>query len=240
MGEGGAVLTDKPHLQVLIDSFRDWGRDCWCDPGKDNTCGKRFEWQLGSLPCGYDHKYTYSHVGYNLKATDMQAALGASQIEKLPHFIERRKENFRYLYSALKPLEDWLMLPEATPGSDPSWFGFPIGVRENAPFRREDLTRALEANKIGTRLLFGGNLLRQPAYEGCEHRVIGKLPNTDFAMNGVFWIGVYPGLTTAMLDFVAESILEFARTAKLPFSIALDSHPKKLQESRESKLSLLP
>ena len=240
MGEGGAVLTDKPHLQVLIDSFRDWGRDCWCDPGKDNTCGKRFEWQLGSLPCGYDHKYTYSHVGYNLKATDMQAALGASQIEKLPHFIERRKENFRYLYSALKPLEDWLMLPEATPGSDPSWFGFPIGVRENAPFRREDLTRALEANKIGTRLLFGGNLLRQPAYEGCEHRVIGKLPNTDFAMNGVFWIGVYPGLTTAMLDFVVESIFDFARTARPPFSIALDSHPKKLQESRESKLSLLP
>jgi CDP-6-deoxy-D-xylo-4-hexulose-3-dehydrase len=240
MGEGGAVLTDKPHLQVLIDSFRDWGRDCWCDPGKDNTCGKRFEWQLGSLPCGYDHKYTYSHVGYNLKATDMQAALGASQIEKLPHFIERRKENFRYLYSALKPLEDWLMLPEATPGSDPSWFGFPIGVRENAPFRREDLTRALEANKIGTRLLFGGNLLRQPAYEGCEHRVIGKLPNTDFAMNGVFWIGVYPGLTTAMLDFVVESIFDFARTASPPFSIALDSHPKKLQESRESKLSLLP
>ncbi len=213
-GEGGAVLTDKPNLQVLIDSFRDWGRDCWCDPGKDNTCGKRFDWQLGSLPCGYDHKYTYSHIGYNFKATDMQAALGASQIEKLPHFIERRKENFRYLYAMLKPLENWLMLPEATPGCDPSWFGFPIGVRASAPFTREDLTRSLEANKIGTRLLFGGNLLRQPAYEGCEHRVIGKLPNTDFAMNNVFWVGVYPGVTTAMLDFVATTITDFVEHSK--------------------------
>ena len=161
MGEGGAVLTNKPNLQVLIESFRDWGRDCWCNPGKDNTCGKRFDWQLGTLPCGYDHKYTYSHIGYNLKATDMQAALGNSQIEKLPHFIERRKENFRYLHAALKPMEEFLLLPEATPGSDPSWFGFPIGVRKDAPFTREELIRALEANKIATRLLFGGNLLRQ-------------------------------------------------------------------------------
>jgi CDP-6-deoxy-D-xylo-4-hexulose-3-dehydrase len=209
MGEGGAVLTDKPDLQVLIESFRDWGRDCWCDPGKDNTCGKRFDWQLGSLPCGYDHKYTYSHIGYNLKATDMQAALGASQIAKLPRFIERRKENFRYLLSALKPVEKYLLLPEATPGSDPSWFGFPIGVRENAPFNREDLIRALDAKKIGTRLLFGGNLLRQPAYEGCEYRVVGDLPNTDFVMNNVFWIGVYPALTRPMLDYVAEAIHAF-------------------------------
>ena len=209
MGEGGAVLTDKPDLQVLIESFRDWGRDCWCDPGKDNTCGKRFDWQLGSLPCGYDHKYTYSHIGYNLKATDMQAALGASQIAKLPRFIERRKENFRYLLSALKPVEKYLLLPEATPGSDPSWFGFPIGVRENAPFNREDLIRALDAKKIGTRLLFGGNLLRQPAYEGCEYRVIGDLPNTDFVMNNVFWIVVYPALTRPMLDYVAETIHAF-------------------------------
>ena len=139
MGEGGAVLTDKPHLQLLIESFRDWGRDCWCEPGKDNTCGKRFDWQLGDLPCGYDHKYTYSHIGYNLKATDMQAALGASQIAKLPEFIERRKENFRHLFKALQPLEDVLMLPEATPGCDPSWFGFPIGVRETAPFKRHEL-----------------------------------------------------------------------------------------------------
>jgi CDP-6-deoxy-D-xylo-4-hexulose-3-dehydrase len=210
MGEGGAVLTDKPSLQVLIESFRDWGRDCWCHTGKDNTCGKRFEWQLGSLPCGYDHKYTYSHIGYNLKATDMQAALGASQIEKLPTFIERRKENFRYLHDALQPLQEYLILPEATPGSDPSWFGFPIGVRESAPFRRDELIRVLETNKIGTRLLFGGNLLRQPAYEGCEYRVIGKLPNTDFVMNNVFWLGVYPGLTKPMLDFVVETIANFA------------------------------
>jgi len=210
MGEGGAVLTDKPSLQVLIESFRDWGRDCWCHPGKDNTCGKRFEWQLGSLPCGYDHKYTYSHIGYNLKATDMQAALGASQIAKLPEFIARRKENFQYLRTALQPLEEYLVLPEATPGSDPSWFGFPIAVRESAPFRRDELTRALESQKIGTRLLFGGNLLRQPAYEGCEYRVIGRLPNTDFVMNNVFWIGVYPGLSRQMLDFVAGALFEFA------------------------------
>jgi CDP-4-dehydro-6-deoxyglucose reductase, E1 len=210
MGEGGAVLTDKPALQTLIESFRDWGRDCWCAPGKDNTCGKRFDWQLGALPCGYDHKYTYSHIGYNLKATDMQAALGASQIAKLPHFIERRRENFRYLRAALSPLKKFLILPEATPGSDPSWFGFPIGVRPDAPFGRKDLTQALESQKIGTRLLFGGNLMRQPAYEGCEYRAIGDLPNTDFVMNNVFWIGVYPGLTKPMLDFVAEVITNFA------------------------------
>jgi CDP-6-deoxy-D-xylo-4-hexulose-3-dehydrase len=215
MGEGGAVLTQRPDLQVLIESFRDWGRDCWCEPGKDNTCGKRFDWQLGNLPCGYDHKYTYSHIGYNLKATDMQAALGLSQIEKLPLFIERRKENFRYLSAALKPMEDCLILPEATAGSDPAWFGFPIGVREDAPFLREDLIRALEAKKIATRLLFGGNLLRQPAYEGCEFRVAGPLPNTDFAMNNVFWIGVYPGLTWPMLDFVAEAMTGFASNPSL-------------------------
>ncbi|HMG84845.1 MAG TPA: lipopolysaccharide biosynthesis protein RfbH [Terracidiphilus sp.] len=215
LGEGGAVLTDKPNLQLLIESFRDWGRDCWCEPGKDNTCGKRFDWQLGSLPCGYDHKYTYSHIGYNLKATDMQAALGASQIAKLPHFIERRKENFRHLFKALQPLQDCLMLPEATPGSDPSWFGFPIGVRESAPFTRQDLVRELEAKKIGTRLLFGGNLLRQPAYESCEFRVIGDLKTTDFAMNNVFWIGVYPGLTEKMLDYVAETIVGFAANPRL-------------------------
>jgi len=215
MGEGGAVLTDKPVLQALIDSFRDWGRDCWCEPGKDNTCGKRFDWQLGELPCGYDHKYTYSHIGYNLKATDMQAALGASQIEKLPYFIERRKENFRILHAALEPYADVLLLPEATPGSDPSWFGFPIGIRKDAPFTREALIRTLDAKKIGTRLLFGGNLLRQPAYEGCAYRVVGELPNSDFAMNNVFWIGVYPGLTKPMLDYVAEVIGEVA-TGKNP------------------------
>jgi CDP-4-dehydro-6-deoxyglucose reductase, E1 len=209
-GEGGAVLTDRPSLQVIIDSFRDWGRDCWCEPGRDNTCGKRFEWQLGSLPCGYDHKYTYSHIGYNLKATDMQAALGASQLSKLPEFIARRKANFAYLHGKLEPLQDLLVLPESTEGADPSWFGFPIGIRRGAPIRRIDLTGALEAKKIGTRLLFGGNLTRQPAYEGSEYRVIGSLPNTDYVMNHVFWIGVYPGLTTEMLHFVADTVSEFA------------------------------
>jgi CDP-6-deoxy-D-xylo-4-hexulose-3-dehydrase len=214
MGEGGAVMTDKPALQVLIDSFRDWGRDCWCEPGVDNTCGKRFDWQLGSLPCGYDHKYTYSHVGYNLKATDMQAALGVSQIAKLPEFIARRRENFSYLKAALQPLAEHLVLPEATPDSDPSWFGFPIGVKKDAPFSRDQLTRALEANKIGTRLLFAGNLLRQPAYEGLEYRVVGEMTNTDYVMNNVFWIGVYPGLTREMLDFIVKAATEFVGQAK--------------------------
>ena len=216
-GEGGAVLTDKPALQVLIDSYRDWGRDCWCEPGVDNTCGKRFDWQLGDLPFGYDHKYTYSHIGYNLKATDMQAALGVSQLAKLPHFIARRKENFAYLYAALKPLEEFLILPEATPNSDPSWFGFPIAVRESAPFTRDDLTRHFDAKKIATRLMFAGNLLRQPAYSGIEHRVVGGLKNTDFVMNNVFWLGVFPGLTSAMLDYIADTAKAFAfeRTASL-------------------------
>jgi CDP-6-deoxy-D-xylo-4-hexulose-3-dehydrase len=218
-GEGGAVLTDKPALQVLIDSFRDWGRDCWCEPGKDNTCGKRFDWQLGTLPCGYDHKYTYSHVGYNLKATDMQAALGASQIAKLPEFIARRKENFAYLHRAFEPLKDVLILPEATENADPSWFGFPIGVKADAPFTRNQLTGALEAAKIGTRLLFAGNLTRQPAYEGLEFRVIGELANTDFVMNNVFWIGVFPGLTREMLDYVVETATKFVAASKAGLSV---------------------
>ncbi len=214
MGEGGAVLTDKPNLQVLIESFRDWGRDCWCAPGKENTCGKRFDWQLGNLPCGYDHKYTYSHVGYNLKATDMQAALGLSQLAKLPDFIARRKENFQYLCHALKPLEEYFLLPEATPGSDPSWFGFPLAVREDAPFSREEFTRCLEDKKIATRLLFGGNLIRQPAYQGWPYRVVGDLPNSDFVMNQVLWLGVYPGLTRPMLDYMAGAVAEFAASAR--------------------------
>jgi CDP-4-dehydro-6-deoxyglucose reductase, E1 len=213
-GEGGAVLTNTPALQLLIDSFRDWGRDCWCEPGKDNTCGKRFDWQLGSLPCGYDHKYTYSHIGYNLKATDMQAALGSSQLTKLPVFVARRKENFHHLAAALTGLDEYLILPEATPHSDPSWFGFPIGVRENAGFQREELIRVLEANKIGTRLLFGGNLIRQPAYKHSEYRVIGELRNTDFVMNNVFWVGVFPGLTPPMLEFVARVITDFIAKSK--------------------------
>ena len=214
MGEGGAVLTNKPALQVLIDSFRDWGRDCWCEPGVDNTCGKRFDWQLGTLPCGYDHKYTYSHVGYNLKATDMQAALGVKQLDKVETFIARRKENFAYLKAALKPLEDVLVLPEATPGSDPSWFGFPIAVKEDAGFTRDQLTKALDVKKVGTRNIFAGNLVRQPAYEGWEYRVIGDLKNTDYVMNQVFWIGVFPGLTNEMLDYIADTMKEFAANAK--------------------------
>lgn len=210
-GEGGAVLTDKPALQTLIESFRDWGRDCWCETGKDNTCGKRFDWQMGSLPCGYDHKYTYSHIGYNLKATDMQAALGMSQLGKLPSFIARRKENFRLLESALANLEEFLVLPKATSHADPSWFGFPIGIRDGAPFGREELIRVLEENKIGTRLLFGGNLVRQPAYQHSQYRVVGELRNSDLVLNSVFWLGVYPGLTHPMLDFVAETVTTFVQ-----------------------------
>ncbi len=217
MGEGGAVLTNTPLLQTLVESFRDWGRDCWCEPGVDNTCGKRFDWELGTLPCGYDHKYTYSHIGYNLKATDMQAALGLSQLDHLEQFIQLRRNNFSYLRKALEPLETVLMLPKATEGSDPSWFGFPIGVREGAPFTRDQLVRALEAEKIGTRLMFAGNLLRQPAYRGIEFRQIGELPNTDYVMRNVLWLGVFPGLTHPMLDHVAGAIARFAvKTVALP------------------------
>ena len=206
MGEGGAVLTDKPMLKTLAESFRDWGRDCWCEPGKDNTCGKRFDWQLGELPCGYDHKYTYSHIGYNLKLTDMQAAVGVAQMGKLPGFIEARRRNFRALREGLRELEDIFILPEATEGSDPSWFGFPIAVRPESGFTRHQVVTHLEAAKIATRLLFGGNLLRQPAYEGVEHRRIGTLANSGYVMNNVFWIGVYPGLTGAMLDYVLTTL----------------------------------
>ncbi|MEZ5401526.1 MAG: lipopolysaccharide biosynthesis protein RfbH [Bryobacteraceae bacterium] len=213
MGEGGAVLTPKPALRRLVESFRDWGRDCWCDPGCDNTCGKRFDWQLGGLPHGYDHKYTYSHVGYNLKLTDMQAAVGVAQLEKLPGFIASRKANFGVLREGLAPLADALLLPEATPGSDPSWFGFPIGVRPEAGFQRDALIRRLESKRIATRLLFGGDLTRQPAYVGREFRTIGDLPNTRFVMNNVLWIGVYPGLAPAALDYIVETITSFVRNS---------------------------
>jgi len=209
MGEGGAVLTNGPKLKTLVESFRDWGRDCWCEPGKDNTCGKRFEWQLGQLPCGYDHKYTYSHVGYNLKATDMQAAVGVSQLKKLPGFIDVRRKNFERLHRNLAGLDEFLILPEKTPGSEPSWFGFPIAVRRTAPFTRDALVRHLESKKIGTRLLFAGNLLKQPAYQNIEMRKIGDLSNTDFVMERVFWIGVYPGLSDEMIDFMADTIRSF-------------------------------
>ncbi|MNI18765.1 L-glutamine:2-deoxy-scyllo-inosose aminotransferase [compost metagenome] len=206
MGEGGAVLTSSPRLKKIIESFRDWGRDCWCEPGKDNTCGKRFDWQLGSLPCGYDHKYTYSHIGYNLKVTDMQAALGVSQLKKLPEFIAKRRNNYAYLRSALAPLEDVLILPEATPESNPSWFGFPITVRDNCPVTRNQLIQKLEAHHISTRLLFGGHLLRQPAYKDIEHRIVGELTNTEKIMDDTFWIGVYPGLTDEMLAYMVSII----------------------------------
>lgn len=205
MGEGGCVLTNTTLLKTLVESFRDWGRDCWCDPGKDNTCGKRFEWKLGSLPPGYDHKYTYSHVGYNLKATDMQAAVGVAQLRKLPGFIEARKRNFARLRESFTDLQEFFVLPAAMPNSCPSWFGFPLLVREEAPFSRADVVRFLEQRKIATRPLFGGNLVRQPAYENVPHRVVGKLANSDRVMNQLFWIGVYPGLTSEMLDYVVDT-----------------------------------
>ncbi|GLC26696.1 lipopolysaccharide biosynthesis protein RfbH [Roseisolibacter agri] len=211
MGEGGAVLTNAPALRTLVESFRDWGRDCWCEPGKDNTCGKRFGWQLGELPCGYDHKYTYSHVGYNLKATDMQAAVGVAQLERLPGFVAARRANFAWLRAALADLEDVLLLPEPQPGSEPSWFGFPVLVRDGAPFSRDALVQFLEARRIATRLLFGGNLVRQPAYRGLTYRVVGDLANSDRVMRSAFWVGVWPGLTEPMLAWVAASIRAFCR-----------------------------
>ena len=205
MGEGGGVLMEKPLLRTLVESFRDWGRDCWCAPGKDNTCGKRFDWQMGELPCGYDHKYTYSHIGYNLKLSDMQAAVGVAQLEKLEGFIAARRANFARLREGLRDLEEFFILPEATEGADPSWFGFPIAVREGAPFSRNQVIQQLESRKIATRLLFGGNLVRQPAYRDVAHRVAAPLTNTDFIMNQVFWIGVFPGITPPMLAYVLET-----------------------------------
>jgi CDP-6-deoxy-D-xylo-4-hexulose-3-dehydrase len=213
MGEGGAVLTDKPKLKKIIESFRDWGRDCWCDPGKENTCGKRFDWQLGDLPHGYDHKYTYSHIGYNLKVTDMQAAVGVSQLKKVPGFIEKRRSNFRYLKQHLEHLQEYFILPEGTPNSDPSWFGFPIYVRPEAAFTRGETVRWLEAHKIATRLLFAGNLTRQPAYRDQKYRVVGNLARTDEVMERVFWIGVYPGLSEPMLDYTCETLAQLCEIA---------------------------
>ncbi|MCS6825681.1 MAG: lipopolysaccharide biosynthesis protein RfbH [Caldilinea sp.] len=209
MGEGGCVLTNSGKLKTLVESFRDWGRDCWCEPGKDNTCGKRFDWQLGDLPHGYDHKYIYSHIGYNLKATDMQAAVGVAQLAKLPSFIATRRRNFDLLRQGLSDLQEHLILPEATPFSEPSWFGFPITVAESAPFTRNELVHFLEQRKIATRLLFGGNLVRQPAYRDQPYRIVGALTNSDRIMNNTFWVGVYPGLNKAMLSFIIDSIHRF-------------------------------
>jgi len=208
MGEGGCVLTDNPILEKIVESLRDWGRDCWCPPGCDNTCGRRFDWQLGGLPYGYDHKYTYSHIGYNLKMTDMQAAVGVSQLAKLDQFIEARNRNWSLLRERLEPLSDVLLLPESTRGSTPSWFGFAITVKEAAPFSRHDLVTRLEDRRIGTRLMFGGNLLQQPAYADVQTRTVGDLENARFVTESSFWIGVYPGISEDMLDFTVESIRE--------------------------------
>jgi CDP-6-deoxy-D-xylo-4-hexulose-3-dehydrase len=208
-GEGGAVFTDDPLLARAVESFRDWGRDCYCAPGKDNTCGKRFDRQLGDLPCGYDHKYTYSHSGYNLKMTDMQAALGVAQMARLDEFIAARQSNFAHLKTRLKACEEFLILPEATPGSDPSWFGFLITLRENAPCSRVDLLRYLDQQKVGTRLLFAGNVTRQPYMKGREFRVSGDLAVANAITERSFWIGVYPGLSNEMLDYAADRIRDF-------------------------------
>lgn len=207
-GEGGAVFVKSPLVKKQVESFRDWGRDCYCETGKDNTCAKRFGWQLGDLPEGYDHKYTYSHIGYNLKATDMQAALGLSQLDKLDFFINKRRENYDYLKKHLETIEG-VMVAQATPNSEPSWFGMPITLDPKHPVNREDLLRFLESRKIGTRLLFAGNITKQPAYKDVNFRKVGSLQNTDTVMLRSFWVGVYPGLTTRMLDYVIESISDF-------------------------------
>jgi len=209
MGEGGAFFTNNAELKPLIDSFRDWGRDCYCAPGKENTCGKRFGWKLGDLPFGYDHKYIYSHIGYNLKITDMQAACALAQMDRVDDFIAARRANFRLLQEALAGSEDFLILPEATPNSDPSWFGFPITLKEACDVDRVDLLSYLTQNLIGTRLLFAGNLTRQPSMTGRNYRIVGSLENTDVVMNRTFWIGVYPGLTPDMLEFAADRIMTY-------------------------------
>ena len=206
MGEGGAVFTNNEELKVIAESFRDWGRDCYCPPGRDNTCGKRFCWKLGDLPEGYDHKYTYSHLGYNLKITDMQAACGLAQLNKASAFIRARKDNFQFLKKRLKDCEEFVQLPTATEHSDPSWFGFPITLRKNCPVSRLDLLTYLDQSKIGTRLLFAGNLVRQPYMKGANFRVSGDLVNTDNIMNNTFWIGVQPSLTPEMLEYTASKI----------------------------------
>ncbi|AKU23461.1 lipopolysaccharide biosynthesis protein RfbH [Massilia sp. NR 4-1] len=209
MGEGGAVFTNNHELKQIAESFRDWGRDCYCPPGKDNTCGKRFCWKLGTLPEGYDHKYTYSHLGYNLKITDMQAACGLAQIDRAEGFIQARKDNFAYLKERLQSCAEFLILPEATEHSDPSWFGFPMTLKPEANVARVDLLTYLDQHKIGTRLLFAGNLTRQPYMIGRNYRVSGELTNTDRVMNDTFWVGVYPGLTRDMLDYVVDKLEAF-------------------------------
>lgn len=209
MGEGGAIFTGDAALKRAIESLRDWGRDCWCDPGKENTCGKRFDWEWGELPKGYDHKYTYTHLGYNLKITDMQAAVGLAQMDRLEEFIRTRKKNFQYLKTKLRELEKFLILPEATPGSDPAWFGFPITLRPEAGFKRVDLLKYLKQANVDTRLLFAGNITRQPYFKNQTYRVVGDLANTNQVLEHTFWTGVYPGLTEPMLDYVIGCIKNF-------------------------------
>ena len=205
-GEGGAVMAKSAALKPILESFRDWGRDCWCKSGCDNTCAKRFGWKLGELPEGYDHKYIYSHLGYNLKSGDIQAAIGLAQLERLPGFIKKRQENWQFLYDGLKELEEYFILPEKTTNSEPSWFGFAITVRQNSPKTRSEIVKSLDSQNIGTRQLFGGNLLRQPAFKDTPRRVIGNLHNTDLVMNDTFWIGVWPGLNAEALNFMIESL----------------------------------
>ncbi|WP_298397939.1 lipopolysaccharide biosynthesis protein RfbH [uncultured Azonexus sp.] len=209
MGEGGAVFTVDRELKQILESLRDWGRDCWCNPGCDNTCGKRFDWQLGELPAGYDHKYVYSHLGYNLKITDMQAAVGLAQLDRIDGFIAARRRNFAHLHGQLAELADFLILPQATPGSAPSWFGFPVTLRDTAPCDRVSLLRYLDQHKVGTRLLFAGNLTRQPYMAGRQYRVAGSLTNADRIMRDTFWLGIHPALTPDMLDYVADRIKTF-------------------------------
>lgn len=210
-GEGGAVFTNDLFLKKIINSFSNWGRDCWCNPGDITLCNKRFVWKFGKLPFGYDHKYIFSHIGYNLKMTDMQAAIGAAQMDKLPRFIAERRKNFNFFNEHLEKFKDFFVLPQIVKNSNPSWFGFPLLVRENAPFTRGDIVNYLEKYKIATRMLFGGNLLKQPAYQKIKYRKYGSLKNTDLVMNNFFWFGVYPGIDRQKLNFIAEKISEFIK-----------------------------
>jgi CDP-4-dehydro-6-deoxyglucose reductase, E1 len=209
MGEGGAVFTNSKKLERIAESFRDWGRDCYCEPGKDNTCNKRFDWQLGDLPFGYDHKYTYSHLGYNMKITDMQAACGLAQLNRLESFIRKRRENFNFLYKNIKALEEFLILPEPEKNSEPSWFGFPLTLKKNNKYNRNDLIKYLNENKIGTRLLFSGNLVKQPYMKSINFKVHGNLKNTDLIMENTFWIGLYPGLYKSHLEYSVSKIKNY-------------------------------